>query len=120
MDAEAWDKIHKHNVAIVASDVKRRPLTAKDRLLQPSRLVSTEHAGDRITLAQTFPGLKDTANNQELQKFRIAFIQELKRCAVFKNDELKSIKNKMLKERKLNRDSIDFISKAIEKEFRIY
>ena len=120
MDAEAWDKIHRHNAAIVESDVKKRTLTAKDRLLQPSRLASTEHAGDRISLAQSFGGLKDISNNQELQNFRIAFIQELRRSAVFKNDELKTIKNKMLKERKLNRDSIDFISNAIEKEFRIY
>ena len=120
IDVESWDKIHRHNNHLVQQDVKKQPDTAKSRLLQPSRLPSAEHASDSIALVQKCNGLEDIINKKELETFRIAFLQEVKHRTVFKNDDLKDIKTQMLKEKKFNRVSIDFISKAIEKEFRIY
>ena len=121
LDPKSWSNIKYHSSQQASKVAKTRPVTAKDRMLDPSRLVSDEHAGDLTILATNREEAFHLANNNELNVFRVDFLKKVGNESAYKNEHLKRIMKNMMQDREYYSEPLSrFIEQSIAKEFRFH
>ncbi|KAI8899637.1 hypothetical protein BC833DRAFT_584973 [Globomyces pollinis-pini] len=103
LEMEDWYKMKAHVLKKYSFQVNQ------DKILSPSRMVSQEHSGDFIQMYANTISTKTQPNASEfLFELKNEFLMALNRTKVWKNEDLKSLLNEVLKAMELKYTEHDY------------